>query len=336
MVNVKNEYGKLKEVIVGRVDNANQPVHGTDLHAINYADKDKIPFSERGLFDPQVYEESIEDLDLLASALEDFGAKVHRPNILNTKKTISNGYWETDQYYTFCPRDTMTVIGNTLIESPMTLRSRQFETDAYRELFIDYNDKGSKWICAPKPRLTDNSYQRDNLDDLTLTNVEPVFDAANILRHNDDILYLNSNTGNKKGFTWLKNILGDKYTVHYLQDMYSYSHLDSTISILRDGLALVNPARVNEKNMPSLFKGWDIIYSPPMVDIGYTGVLRGSEWIGINLISLDENTVCVDNRQTELIKVLKKYKIEALDLKIRHSRTLGGSFHCCTNDMIRE
>ena len=73
-----------------------------------------------------------------------------------------------------------------------------------------------------------------------------------------------------------------------------------------------------------------------MVDIGYKGVLRASEWVGINLLSIDENTVVVDNRQTELIKELKKYKIEALDCKIRHSRTLGGSFHCVTCDTIRE
>ena len=65
MVNVKNEYGKLREVIVGRVDNANMPRHGFDLHAINYADKDNIPSKELGFFDPKVYEESIEDLDLL-------------------------------------------------------------------------------------------------------------------------------------------------------------------------------------------------------------------------------------------------------------------------------
>ena len=55
MVNVKNEYGRLREVIVGRVDNANMPKHGFDLHAINYADKDKIPSDELGFFDPQVY-----------------------------------------------------------------------------------------------------------------------------------------------------------------------------------------------------------------------------------------------------------------------------------------
>ena len=336
MVNVNNEYSKLKEVIVGRIDNANQPSHGFDLHAINYADKDTIPTEEKGLFHPSVYEETYEDLEHLVKVLEDCGVVVRRPNPLDTSKTVSNGYWETDQYYTFCPRDTMTVIGDTIIESPMTLRSRQFETDAYRDLFIEYMDQGSKWVCAPKPRLTDDSYQRDDLSKLTLTEIEPIFDAANILRHNDDILYLNSNTGNYKGYTWLKNLLGDKYNVHFLENMYSYSHIDSTIAILRDGLVLLNPSRVNDNNMPELFKNWDKIYSPPMVDIGYKGVLRASEWVGINLLSVDENTVIVDSRQKELIKELKKYNIEALDAKIRHSRTLGGSFHCVTCDTIRE
>jgi glycine amidinotransferase/scyllo-inosamine-4-phosphate amidinotransferase 1 len=336
MVNVNNEYSKLKEVIVGTIDNANMPKHGYDMHCINYADKDTIPANETGSFDPQVYEETQEDLEHLVKTLEDFGAVVHRPEKIDTSKTVSNGYWETDQYYTFCPRDTMTVIGNTIIEAPMTLRSRQFETDAYRDLFHHYMVLGSKWVCAPKPRLTDYSYQRVDLSKLTLTNIEPVFDAANILRHNDDILYLESNTGNFAGFLWLQNLLGEKYTCHFLQNMYSYSHIDSTIAILRDGLALVNPARINKDNMPKLFDGWDIIYSPPMVDIGYKGVLRASEWVGINLLSLDENTVIVDNRQKELIKELKKYNIEALDCQIRHSRTLGGSFHCVTADMIRE
>lgn len=336
MVNVNNEYGKLKEVIVGTIDNANMPSHGLDLHAINYADKDQIPSNERFGFHPDVYQETEEDLNHLVKTLEDFGTKVHRPEPIDTSKTISNGYWETDQYYTFCPRDTMTVIGDTIIEAPMTLRSRQFETDAYRGLFTDYMRNGAKWVCAPKPRLTSKSYQREDLSKLTLTEEEPVFDAANILRHNDDILYLNSNTGNKLGKIWLENVLGDQYNVHYLENMYSYSHIDSTIAILRDGLVLLNPSRVNDNNMPELFKNWDKIYAPPMVDIGYKGVLRASEWVGINLLSLDENTIIVDNRQTELIRELKKYNIEALDCKLRHSRTLGGSFHCVTADMVRE
>ena len=55
MVSVNNEWGKLRELFVGTVDNANMPKHGEDLHAINYADKDTIPKEELGRFDGKVY-----------------------------------------------------------------------------------------------------------------------------------------------------------------------------------------------------------------------------------------------------------------------------------------
>jgi scyllo-inosamine-4-phosphate amidinotransferase 1 len=336
MVNVNNEWGKLKEVIVGTVDNANMPTHGKDLHCINYATDNEIPKDELGFWDPQVYDETHEDLENLSNLLTNVGVKVYRPTPINTQKVISNGYWETTQYYTFCPRDTVTVIGNNIIESPMSLRSRQFETDCFRDIFIEKMESGANWVAAPKPRLLDSMYQREDLSKITLNNNEPVFDAANILRCNDDILYLVSNTGNLKGAKWLQNFLGDKYKVHTIENVYSYIHIDSTIAVLREGLCLLNPERVNENNIPDYLKSWDKIWCPPMVDIGYHKTIRASVWIGVNLLSIDENTVIVDNRQTELIKELKKYNIDALDCKIRHSRTLGGSFHCVTTEMLRD
>jgi glycine amidinotransferase/scyllo-inosamine-4-phosphate amidinotransferase 1 len=336
MVSVNNEWGKLKEIFVGTIDNANMPTHGFDLHAINYADKDRIPYIEQGNFDDIVYEETYEDLEILVNILKNCGVKVNRPKPIETQNKISNGFWTTDQYYTFCPRDTVTVIGNTILEAPMSLRSRQYETYCFRDQFIEYMNEGARWVSAPRPMLKDDSYQITDLNKLTLTEREPVFDAANILRSNNDILYLVSNTGNKLGAKWLQNLLGDQYKVHILENMYSYSHLDSTIALLREGLCLLNPARVNENNMPEMLKSWDKIWSPPMVDIGYHKIERASVWVGINLLSIDENTVIVDNRQTELIKELKKYKIDTLDCKIRHSRTLGGSFHCVTTETLRD
>jgi len=336
MVSVNNEWGKLRELFVGTIDNANMPKHGVDLHAINYADKEIIPIDEQGRFDTKVYEETYEDLEHLVKTLKDLGITVRRPQTIETNNIVSNGFWETDQYYTFCPRDTVTVIGNTILEAPMTLRSRQFETYCFRDQFIEYMNEGARWVSAPRPMLKDDSFQRTDLSKLTLTEREPIFDAANILRSNNDILYLVSNTGNKLGAKWLQNLLGDEYKVHILENMYSYSHLDSTIALLREGLCLLNPERVNESNMPEMLKSWDKIWSPPMVDIGYHKVERASLWVGINLLSVDENTVIVDNRQTELIKELKKHKIDALDCKIRHSRTLGGSFHCVTTETLRD
>lgn len=336
MVSVNNEWGKLKEVIVGTIDNANMPTHGKDLHCINYATENEIPKDEIGFWDKKVYDETQEDLENLSSLLTDIGVKVFRPSSIDTQKKVSNGHWETTQYYTFCPRDTVTVIGNNILESPMSLRSRQFETDCFKDIFIEKMNEGANWVSAPKPRLLDSMYQREDLSKITLTNHEPVFDAANILRSNNDILYLVSNTGNLKGAQWLQNFLGKEYRVHTIENVYSYIHIDSTIALLREGLCLLNPERVNENNIPDYLKSWDKIWCPPMVDIGYHKTMRASVWIGVNLLSVDENTVIVDNRQTELINKLKKYNIDTLDCKIRHSRTLGGSFHCVTTELIRD
>lgn len=336
MVSVNNEWGKLREIIVGTIDNANMPTHGKDLHCINYATETEIPKEEIGFWDKQVYDETQEDLENLSTLLTDVGVKVYRPSPIDTQKVVSNGYWETTQYYTFCPRDIVTVIGNNILESPMSLRSRQFETDCFKDIFIEKMEAGANWVSAPKPRLLDSMYQREDLAKITLNNHEPVFDAANILRSNNDILYLVSNTGNLKGAKWLQNFLGKEYRVHTIENVYSYIHIDSTIALLREGLCLLNPERVNENNIPDFLKLWDKIWCPPMVDIGYHNTIRASVWIGVNLLSIDENTVIVDNRQTDLIKELKKHNIDALDCKIRHSRTLGGSFHCVTTELSRD
>ena len=44
----------------------------------------------------------------------------------------------------------------------------------------------------------------------------------------------------------------------------------------------------------------------------------------------------LDKSQVKLRKMLEKHKIESVPLQIRHSRTLGGSFHCVTADIHRE
>ena len=337
MVKSCNEWDTLKEVFVGNIENPNNPIKGKDLHCVNYADRDNIDDVKEGYYPEQVIEETKEDLEELASTLKSFGVTVKRPTIRDNFKTFSNGEWVSDGYYNCCPRDSVVVIGDTIIESPMALRSRYFETFSFRDEFIDYMKKGAKWVSAPKPKLTNDCYQRENLDELTLTEVEPVFDAANILRCNNDILYLVSNSGNKLGAQWLQNFLGSEYRVHILENIFSGSHLDTTIVLLREGLCLLNPDRVNEDNMPELLKSWDKIWCPELVDIGYYSNYNfATPWIGINLLSLNENLVVCDENQVELHKMLYKNNIEVIPMKLRHSRTLGSGFHCVTLDTWRE
>jgi glycine amidinotransferase/scyllo-inosamine-4-phosphate amidinotransferase 1 len=50
---------------------------------------------------------------------------------------------------------------------------------------------------------------------------------------------------------------------------------------------------------------------------------------------VDPGTVVVDRHQTDLIKTLENYKFTVIPLELRHSRTLGGGFHCVTLDLLR-
>ena len=61
-----------------------------------------------------------------------------------------------------------------------------------------------------------------------------------------------------------------------------------------------------------------------------------SPWVGMNLLSYDQQTVIVDERQTNLIKILEKYKFTIIPVKMRHIYTQGGGIHCATLDTVRD
>ncbi len=234
----------------------------------------------------------------------------------------------------------MLVIGDQIIETPNVIRSRSQETFSYRSILVDYLKSGAKWYSAPQPMLLDSLFDID-MNKPTPNNHEPAFDAANVLRLGRDLIYLVSGTGNKLGGQWLQTILGSEYRVHFLEDVYYGSHIDSTLVALRPGLLLCNPGRLNDDTIPEIFKQWEVIYSPPMEngierDADYLDKSIGSAWIDMNLFSINPDLVVVDRDQTELIKLLEKKGLDVIPQKIRHSRMLGGGYHCITLDTRRK
>ena len=63
--------------------------------------------------------------------------------------------------------------------------------------------------------------------------------------------------------------------------------------------------------------------------------LFASKWIGMNVLSLSPDTVVVDDIQIELATQLEKNGFNVVKTPMRHSRTLGGGFHCVTCDIER-
>jgi N-dimethylarginine dimethylaminohydrolase len=55
----------------------------------------------------------------------------------------------------------------------------------------------------------------------------------------------------------------------------------------------------------------------------------------MNLLMVNPNLAIVDRHQIPLIRELEKCGVDVIPLQIRHSRTLGGGFHCVTLDVRR-
>jgi glycine amidinotransferase/scyllo-inosamine-4-phosphate amidinotransferase 1 len=160
-----------------------------------------------------------------------------------------------------------------------------------------------------------------------------VFDAANVCRLNDTWLYLESDSGNRRAYDWLCNEF-PTVTIE-LVNFYSGVHIDSTIVPLREGLVMLNASRVSEATVPKCLQSWEKIWVHDVVAQGFYEYPYASKWIAMNMLVVDPATVIVDRHQAELIKTLESYRFTVIPLELRHSRTLGGGFHCVTLDLLR-
>ena len=321
-----NEWDSLKKVVVGIADDAIIPDLDISLRTVNYADvlnEENIP---QGNYPKQVIDEANEDLNNFVKFLESLDIEVVRPD-----KSIK------PSYYNYCPRDSVLVHKNLILACPQPLRARK---DEYLAFYSHLKELNRNFIHKEIQRLDSlyNPKAIGNKDVLALTEVEPSFDAANILRDNDNLYYLVSNGGNEKGLKYLQSIVEPEVKVWPIRNVYSYMHIDSTIALLKEGLMLLNPSRIKSiDQLPPPLRNWDVIWAPEPNDIGhYPGYCNASEWINMNLFSVSPHLVVLEEHQTELRKELEKWKIDCAMLPCRHQRTLGGGFHCVTLDLIRE
>ena len=330
------EWDPLEEVIVGNPLNARFPTPDRSTQEAEFS-RHSLADIPRGPFPRRVIEETEEDLSRFVDVLVQSGAKVKRPDTWPHDRAFSTIHWHAQGFYNYCPRDVLLIVGDQIIETPGVIRSRYQETFSYRGLLLEYLRSGARWYSAPKPMLLDSLFEVDP-DTPTPRNDEPAFDAANVLRLGRDLIYLVSSTGNELGGDWLRTILGEEFRVHFLKDVYYGSHIDSTLIALRPGLLLCNPARVSDDTLPAVLKQWEVIYSPPM-ETRYPAEYRsrsiGSDWIDMNLFSINPNTVVVDRDQRALIRLLESKGLDVIPLKLRHAKLLGGGFHCVTLDTRR-
>ena len=303
MLGSNNEWGLLKEVILGTATNAHWPVHCPEFRNLENTTKWTDSPVPSGPVDQKIIDETNQDLEKFKETLESLSIKVYRPADLD--------FQSFDGMYNYCPRDRVLVVGNTAIDAPMLYATRQKEIDA----IIDY-----------MPNTV-----------IKCLNTSATFDAANICRLGKDLLYLVSESGNRAGAAWLQSVLPN-HTIHVLDNIYSGVHIDSTISPVREGLVVLNADRINSNNLPTVFKSWDKIWitGDDIHAQGFMGYPYASKYIALNFLTINPNLIICDPHQFYLRTELEKYNVESIGIELRHSRTLGGGHHCVTLDLVRD
>ena len=326
----------MKSIIVGTAENLHYPNSDKVFALCDTLGTWEKSKQWRGYIPEHVRAETEEDLQGLVDALEKLSVTVHRPQALEFSKITVGHDWIADGFNAYNPRDSLLVIGDTVIECPMAMRSRQQEVLCYDHIRREAIRDGARWISAPKPRLLDTEiFVKDKT--LHIPQDEPIFDAANVLRLGKDLLYLVSNTGNALGGRWLQNVLGKNYTVHFCHNLYAFAHIDSTITALNEEQFIVNASRVNETNLPAVLKDKDIIYvTEDMIEPqNFWHYPYASAWIAINMLSVNPSTVVIEKTQTKLMDLLSSKGFDVVPVGFRHARTLGGGLHCATLDLHR-
>ncbi len=343
-VSSHNEWDTLEEVIVGTPKNAFfSPGDPTDNYLYSQKDLQKIePFLKLKQPYPEEYiNRALKARERFVHILEAEGVKVRDIEEVNYNQKFATPLWDTEGG--FCganPRDLFMVIGNQIIETPMCSRSRFFETRAYRKLWKEYAISGAHIVAAPRPLLSDNLYNPnytapDSPTPYVLTNIEPVFDAADFIRCGRDIIGQLSHVTNQAGVDWLQRHLGEDYTIHLIQSLDPKPmHIDTTMALLAPGKVLVNPTFTDVNKLPKIFKNWDILIAPNPVPFKTRPQLM-SNWISINTLMLDEKRIVVEKRQAPLIKALKNWGFQPIPCDFEDYYPFIGGFHCATLDVRR-
>ena len=254
------------------------------------------------------------------------------------------------------PRDVILTVGNEMLEAPMSYRCRWFEYLAYRQLLEKYynEDPNMRWEAAPKPRLSEKSYKKNYLPtgitteeryekieegDFILTEEEPLFDAAEILRFGKDLFYHNNFTSNLKGLNWLRRHFPN-HRIHQINlpgDLIP-THIDACFTPIKPGVMLINPNRKLSNEQRNIFENnkWKIIEAEPSIHNSPPPMCYSSIWLSMNVLILNPKTICVEASETKMIKQMENLGMTVVPVPFRDAYAFGGSLHCATTDVYRE
>jgi glycine amidinotransferase len=370
-VSASDEWSKLRSVIVGRASKScfpSEPEHMIQATMPNEHHKQfHSPPRPANPFPADLLARADAELDNLAEVLKSHGVEVHRPEVVDFQKV--GGYTAA------MPRDGLMTVGDRVIEACFAWQCRKHEIELSSSRILDELAAKGAWIVRA-PRLamdtiydgkvtssvnsskakdgqvsangstngkpTANGHNNGIVDDheWAINNTRPAFDCADFVRCGKTLIGQLSNVTNKAGVEYVRDALPEGYSVELLDVNDPHAmHIDATLLPLRHGLLVFNPERVTEQELRrhEVFHDWKLIpypYTP--TNVGDTKLFMTSPWIVMNVLSIDENTIIAEEKETQFAEWIEAMGINVVKVPFRAVNAIGGSIHCATVDLWRE
>jgi glycine amidinotransferase len=354
MIHTHTEWGRLREVIVGRelelphriMDTTFRAFYASNIRHTQFAAYDEYKISA------DLIQERIEDLDGLANILASLGVTVLRPDSVTKSVPFTTPEFKSLLSSASNVRDLTLTYRDMIIETPPLIRGRYFENRNMHQIFKRHFYDGSKWLRAPDVLMTSDSFDSEewdnprDFDHIDFARWDLGIDAAQYLKLGQDVFCNISTYNHHLGARWVEQILGPDVNIHMIDSMVD-NHLDGNILPLRPGVFLVNESALEKpikEYLPQKFHNWTFInsdngeikvknydnQSTPFVQLcSYRGM-------DMNVLSVDENTVLVNDDAHHTIRVLEEAGFNAIPVRLRHCELFGGGIHCSTLDTVRD
>ena len=297
----------------------------------------------------QILAETEEDLDNLSKTIEQFGARVRRPDLVDKEQFIIGQIHSAGAPLPpLTPRDWQITLGNKLLRvlpmGELNTLCAEYET-AQPGSVVDPH--GGKW--NPDCILNGAS-------------------ASCIVRVGQDVFFDNSDYLRPDQTRWIvDNVLGPEYRIH---EAVTDGHGDAVFAILKPGVILSSKHDQN-LNFERDFPGWEVckVWDSSIwaaIEVGkfkaestpgawyVTGQTPSepfirfvdtylSKWTGfvqetvfdVNCLVLDENHVIFSAYNKDVFDFCRKHRIEPIISELRHSYFWDGGISCCTQDIRR-
>jgi hypothetical protein len=293
----------------------------------------------------QILSETEEDLDNLQKTIEQYGARVRRPTLMDKhvfqqQQIRGNGA----PLPPLTPRDWQISLGKKLL--------RILPMQELDEICADFGDQ----VINPHGKHYDPNH--------ILTQAS----ASCIVRVGRDVFFDNSDYLKPEQTRWIvDNCLGPEYRIH---EAITDGHGDAVFAILKPGVILSSKHDVN-LDLAKDFPGWEVLKiwdssiwaamevgkfkyennpgawyvqgQTPTAEFTEFVDTYLNQWTGfvaetvfdVNCLVLDEANVIFSAYNKDVFDFCHRHKINPIISELRHSYFWDGGISCCTQDLAR-